>query len=211
MSKLAANALCMSLVATFAFGLVGCSKQAGSDASNGGAAVATSVAGAASAAQVAQPVQPEPSDGGVQYAQVVSVTPVGQAAGAPQQVCHDEVIYKKVPPKDEHRIAGTAIGAVAGGLLGHLVGHGKGNTLATVAGAVGGGYAGNRIEANRQDHNVQAETVHRCSTVANAGGTIAAYDVTYVYNGVTRTTRMDHDPGNQVQVEQGVVVVSDAH
>jgi uncharacterized protein YcfJ len=40
---------------------------------------------------------------------------------------------------------------------------------------------------------------------------LSAYDVTYVYNGVTRTTRMDHDPGNQVQVEQGVVVVSDAH
>ncbi len=214
MSKLAVNALCMSLVATFAFGLAACSKQAGSDANNAGAAIATSVAGAASTAQAtppAQPDQPPPSDGGTQYAQVVSVTPVSQVAGAPQQVCHDEVIYKKVPPKDEHRIAGTAIGAVAGGLLGHLVGSGKGNTLATVAGAVGGGYAGNRIEANRQEHNVKAETVRRCSAVANAGGNIAAYDVTYVYNGVTRTTRMDHDPGNQVQVVQGVAVVSDAH
>jgi uncharacterized protein YcfJ len=213
MSKLAVNAWCISLAATFALGLAACSKQAGSDANNAGAAVASSVAGAASTAQAAQPDQPPPSDGGAQYAQVVSVTPVTQDAGSgpPQQVCHDETVYKKVPPKDQHRIAGTAIGAVAGGLLGHLVGGGKGNTLATVAGAVGGGYAGNRIEANSQEHNVRAETVRRCTTVANAGGNIVAYDVTYVYNGVTRTTRMDHDPGNQVQVEQGVAVVSDAH
>jgi uncharacterized protein YcfJ len=212
MSKLVVNALCMSLVSTFAFGLTACSKQASTDAGGTGAAVATSVAGAASAAQVAQPVQAGQVDtSGAQYAQVVSVTPVQQDAGAPQQVCHDETVYKKVPPKDEHRIAGTAIGAVAGGLLGHMIGGGKGNTLATVAGAVGGGYAGNRIEASEQNHNVKAEVVRRCTTVANPGGNIVAYDVTYVYNGVTRTTRMDHDPGNQVMVQQGVVVVSDAH
>jgi uncharacterized protein YcfJ len=212
MSTLVVKVLCMSVMATFVLGALGCSKQASSDANTAGVAAASSVAGAGSVAQPPQPGQsPPPPDGGAQYAQVVSVTPVSQVAGAPQQVCHDEVIYKKVPPKDEHRIAGTAIGAVAGGLLGHMVGSGKGNTLATVAGAVGGGYAGNRIEANRQDHNVKAETVHRCTTVANAGGNITAYDVTYVYNGVTHTTRMDHDPGNQVQVEQGVTVVSDAH
>lgn len=214
MSKLVVKALCMSLVGTFALGLTACSKQAGTTADNAGAAAASSVATASSAAaaQVAgQAGQPQSAVGGALYAQVVSVTPVNQDAGPPQQVCHDETVYKKVPPKDQHRIAGTVIGAVAGGLLGHMVGGGKGNTLATVAGAAGGGYAGNRIEANAQDHNVKAEVVHRCTTVANPGGNIAAYDVTYVFNGVTRTTRMDHDPGSQVMVQQdGVVAVSNA-
>jgi len=37
-----------------------------------------------------------------------------------------------------------------------------------------------------------------------------AYDVKYQYNGVTRTVRMDHDPGDRVEVQEGVVSVSDA-
>jgi uncharacterized protein YcfJ len=209
MSKLAFKAFCISLMATFALGLAACSKQASLDAGNAGAAPAASVDGAA---QVTQPTQsPLPGGDDAQYAQVVSVTPVRQVAGQTQQVCHDEVVTRKVPPKDQHRIAGTAIGAVAGGLLGHMIGGGRGNTLATVAGAVGGGYAGNRIEASRQEHNVQSTVVHRCSTVESSSSNIVAYDVTYVYNGVTRTTRMDHDPGNRVRVEQSVEAVSDAH
>ncbi|GLQ45476.1 hypothetical protein GCM10007862_05270 [Dyella lipolytica] len=209
MTKLALKALCISVIATFALGLAACSKQASFDAGTAGAAPAASVDGAAQATQPAQ--SPPPGSDDAQYAQVVSVAPVRQAAGQPQQVCHDEVVTRKVPPKDEHRIAGTAIGAVAGGLLGHMIGSGKGNTLATVAGAVGGGYAGNRIEASRQEHNVQSTVVHRCTTVESSSSNIVGYDVTYVYNGVTRTTRMDHDPGNRVRVEQGVMAVSDAH
>lgn len=204
MSKLALKALCISVVATFALGLAACSKQASFDPGTAGAAPAASVDGAAQAA-------PPPNGDDAQYAQVVSVTPVRQVAGQPQQVCHDEVVTRKVPPKDQHRIAGTVIGAVAGGLLGHMIGGGRGNTLATVAGAAGGGYAGNRIEASRQEHNVQSTVVHRCSTVESSSSNIVGYDVTYVYNGVTRTTRMDHDPGSRVRVEQGVEAVSDAH
>jgi uncharacterized protein YcfJ len=75
---------------------------------------------------------------------------------------------------------------------------------------IGGGYAGKKIEESHQQANVQSEVVHRCSTVANTSSNIVGYDVTYVYNGVTRTTRMDHDPGNRVRVEQSVSVVSDA-
>jgi len=63
-------------------------------------------------------------------------------------------------PRDEHRVAGTAIGAVAGGLLGNQIGHGRGNTLATVGGAVAGGYAGNRIQAHQQARHYHYE--RRC-------------------------------------------------
>jgi uncharacterized protein YcfJ len=216
MSKLVVNALCMGLAASFALGLTACNRQASADANNAaGAAAVDSTAGAAQAVQPGQqpgqPIQapPQAGDDG-SYAQVVSVTPVRQDVSNPQQVCHDVVVNRTVPPKDQHQIAGTAIGAVAGGLLGHMVGHGKGNTIATVAGAIGGGYAGKKIEESHQQANVQSEVVHRCSTVANTSSNIVGYDVTYVYNGVTRTTRMDHDPGNRVRVAQSVSVVSDA-
>ena len=106
---------------------------------------------------------------------------------------------------------GAIIGAVAGGVLGNQVGGGKGKTLATVAGAVGGGYAGNRIQASRQPAQVSSTVERKCETVNNTSSKIVGYDVRYEYNGVTRTVRMDHDPGDRVQVQEGVTAVSDAH
>jgi len=124
-------------------------------------------------------------------------------------VCEDVQVRHK-GSKDNHRILGTGVGAVAGGLLGHQVGGGKGKTLATVAGAVGGGYAGNRIQASRQHGQVTSSVERKCNTVNNPTTKIVGYDVRYTYNGVTRTVRMDHDPGDRVQVQEGVTAVSDA-
>lgn len=195
MSKLVIKTLCAAIAVVAVAGLTGCSHQANADPALD-----------ASQQQQQQPVQ----NAGPQYAQVTSVTPVHSSVSNPHQVCQDVVVNHTEPPKDQHNIAGTAIGAVAGGLLGHMVGHGKGNTLATVAGAVGGGYAGNRIENAHHQSQVTSTTEHECKTVNDTSDRIVGYDVQYVYNGVTRTTRMDHDPGNRVQVQEGVTSVSDA-
>ncbi|MEP6897401.1 MAG: glycine zipper 2TM domain-containing protein [Rhodanobacter sp.] len=80
-----------------------------------------------------------------------------------RQVCHDVRVQDRA--KDNHRIAGTAIGAVAGGLLGHQVGGGKGKTLATVGGAVAGGYVGNRVQKNHQDNHAGYHIERRCHDV----------------------------------------------
>ncbi len=193
MSRLVISALNLGLGAVLAVGLTACNRDANADGGVGGMASQSAEAGA-------------------KYARVVSVTPVREQASAPQQVCHDEVVTQHAPVKDQHQIAGTAIGAVAGGLLGNQIGGGKGRTLATVAGAIGGGYAGHEIQKNRQENNVVSSTQRRCNTVAGKGGDkIIGYDVAYEYNGVTRTIRMDHDPGDRVQVQEGVVAVSDAH
>lgn len=194
MSKLVTTALNLGLGIALATGLTACNKDANAD---GGVGMAASGESSAAAPK---------------YGRVVSVTPVRDTASAPKQVCKDEVVTQRAPVKDQHQIAGTAIGAVAGGLLGNQVGGGKGRTLATVAGAVGGGYAGHEIQKNHQENNVTSSVQRRCQTVAGAGGDkIVAYDVAYEYNGVTRTVRMDHDPGDRVQVQEGVVAVSDAH
>lgn len=192
MNRLMVNVLNIAIAAALATSLSACNRSADAGASNGAADAGAS------------------ADTAAKYAQVVSVDPVRSTANNPQEVCHDETVTHTAPPKDQHRIAGTAIGAVAGGLLGHMVGGGKGNTLATVAGAVGGGYAGNRIEASRQHAQVTSSVERKCSTVNNTSSKIVGYDVRYVYNGVTRTVRMDHDPGDRVQVQEGVTAVSDA-
>lgn len=189
MNKLMVNVLNIAIAAALVTGLSACNRNADAGIANG---AADSGAGAA-------------------YGKVVSVDPVHSTVNHPRQVCHDETVTHSAPPKDQHRIAGTAIGAVVGGLVGHQVGGGKGKTLATVAGAVGGGYAGNRIEASRQHAQVTTSVERKCTTVNNTSSKIVGYDVRYVYNGVTRTVRMDHDPGDRVQVQEGVTAVSDAH
>ncbi|WEN14076.1 glycine zipper 2TM domain-containing protein [Rhodanobacter sp. AS-Z3] len=188
MNRMTLNVLNIAIAAVLATGISACNKNA--DAG---------VAGAGTSA-----------DAGVKYAKVTSVEPVRSTVNNPKQACHDETVTSTAPPKDEHRIAGTAIGAVVGGLLGNQVGGGKGKTLATVAGAVGGGYAGNRIEAKNQHGQVTSSVERKCETVNNSSSKIVGYDVRYEYNGVTRTVRMDHDPGDRVEVQEGVTAVSAA-
>ena len=202
MSRLIVSALNLGLGAALAIGLSACNRDASAD--NG--LTAAPETGSTPAGAPAPAAAPAPK-----YGRVVSVDPVRQEAGAPRQVCHDEVVTHRAPVKDQHQIAGTAIGAVVGGLVGNQVGGGKGKTLATVAGAVGGGYAGHEIQQNRQENNVTSNVQRRCTTVTDsAPAKIVAYDVRYEYNGVTRSVRMDHDPGDRVEVQEGVVSVSDA-
>ena len=194
MSRLVVSALNIGLGAALVFGLSACNRDANADGGVGTAA------------------QQGATQDGPAYARVVSVTPVRGAPSAPRQECHDETVTQRAPVKDTHQIAGTAIGAVVGGLLGNQVGGGKGRTLATVAGAAGGGYAGHEIQKNHQDNNTVSNVQKHCTTVNdNSPGQVVAYDVSYEYKGVTRTVRMDHDPGDRLQVQEGVVAVSDAH
>lgn len=95
---------------------------------------------------------------------VVDAPAQAQARRSQHQVCRD-VETKEIQSKDNNRLIGTGVGAVAGGLLGNQVGGGKGKTLATVAGAVGGGYAGNQIQKNHQDKNARYETHRECHWV----------------------------------------------
>ncbi|TCV97553.1 uncharacterized protein YcfJ [Luteibacter rhizovicinus] len=194
MSRLMISALNVGLGAAMVFGLSACNREASADAGVGGSMGSTSAAAA-----------------GPKYGRVVAVDPIREAASAPRQECHDEVVTTRAPVKDQHQIAGTAIGAVAGGLLGNQIGGGKGRTLATVAGAVGGGYAGHEIQQNRQENNTVSSTRRRCTNVpGSTEQRVVAYDVKYEYNGVTRTVRMDHDPGDRVEIQEGVIAVSDA-
>ncbi|HXO99467.1 MAG TPA: glycine zipper 2TM domain-containing protein [Luteibacter sp.] len=203
MSRLKISVLNAGLGAALVLSLSACNRDANADVANAPAPAAAPVA----AAEPPPPAEPA----GPKYGRVVSVDPIRQAASSPQRECHDEVVTRRAPVKDQHQIAGTAIGAVAGGLLGNQIGGGKGRTLATVAGAVGGGYAGHEIQERRQETNTVTSTVRKCSTVsAGSSDKIVAYDVRYEYKGVTRTVRMDHDPGDRVEVQEGVSVVSDA-
>ncbi|MFC3549585.1 glycine zipper 2TM domain-containing protein [Lysobacter cavernae] len=78
-----------------------------------------------------------------------------------QPRCYDVEVQRPKEVKDEHKVTGTALGALAGGLLGNQVGGGSGKKVATAAGAVGGAFAGRKIQENQQN---KTETVieRRC-------------------------------------------------
>lgn len=135
------------------------------------------------------------------YADVIAVDPIYQTVSNPHEECQDVPVTQHREPRDQHNIAGTAIGAIAGGLLGNQVGGGKGKTLATIAGAAGGGYAGNRVQNHVQSDRTSTRTEHRCTTVDGSTQKIIGYNVEYEYNGRTRTVRMNSHPGDRVEVD----------
>ena len=65
------------------------------------------------------------------------------APAAPAEECWDEEVTVQLDPKDEHAIAGTAVGAVVGGAIGKDVGD---RDLTTAAGAAAGAFIGRKIQ-----------------------------------------------------------------
>src|SRR5688500_17551550 len=65
------------------------------------------------------------------------------ATAAPAQECWDEEVAVTADPKDEHRIAGTAVGAVVGGAIGKDIGD---RDITTAAGAAAGALIGRKIQ-----------------------------------------------------------------
>lgn len=143
-----------------------------------------------------------------EYAMVTNVEEIKQTVNTPREVCQDVAVTRKAPVKDEHKVAGTAVGAVVGGLLGNQIGGGRGKTLATVAGAAAGGYAGNKVQGNIQDKDTYTTTERRCETVTDSHENVVGYKVTYMLGDKESTVRMDEKPGSRIPVENGQLVLN---
>jgi uncharacterized protein YcfJ len=140
-------------------------------------------------------------------ADVVAIKEVMQTVNTPREECQDVQVQKQAPVKDSNRVTGTVIGGVAGGVLGHQIGGGKGKTLATVAGAAGGAYAGNQIQKNMQEKDVETTTERRCRTVNETSKKLVGYDVTYRLAGKEGMVRTSFKPGPTIPVKDGELVL----
>lgn len=141
-------------------------------------------------------------------AEVVAVKDVMETVVTPREQCENVQVQRQAPVKDQHRIAGTAIGGLAGGLLGSTIGGGSGKTVATVAGAVAGGYAGNQVQKNLQRKDVVSSVEQRCRTVQETSQKRVGYDVTYRLDGKDGTVRTSFKPGPTLPVKNGQVVTT---
>ena len=97
----------------------------------------------------AQPAAPRPA-----------AQPARQAAPQPAPVAAVEPPAPEVTencvegPKDQHAIAGTALGAVVGGALGKEVGD---SDLSTAAGAAAGAFIGRRLQRRMQENRAEQQ------------------------------------------------------
>lgn len=146
---------------------------------------------------------------GPDYADVVAVEPINETIKTPRQECRDVTVTRQRPVKDQHQIAGTAIGAVVGGLLGNQIGGGSGKKIATAAGAVGGGYAGNKVQENMQASDTYTTTENRCKTVTDTSQKLVGYNVKYELDGKVSQIRMSEDPGSRIPVKDGKLMLSE--
>lgn len=141
-------------------------------------------------------------------AEVISSKASSKTVKVPRQECHAEQVTHTKPVKDEHRLAGTGIGAVVGGLLGSRIGGGNTRIVTGVAGAAAGGYAGNTIQQKMQQGDTYTTTEQRCVTVYDSHEEPTGYDVVYMLDGKRHHVHMDHDPGHEIPVRDGQIDVS---
>jgi len=142
------------------------------------------------------------------FAEVLAVEPIKETIKTPREVCKEVAVTRQRPVQDQHKIAGTVIGAVAGGLLGNQIGGGNGKKIATVAGAAAGGYAGNKVQGSMQAGDTYTTMETRCSTVTDVEDKIVGYDVKYDLAGKVGQVRMDRDPGSTIPVRDGQLMLS---
>lgn len=141
------------------------------------------------------------------YAEVLAVKEAKEVVSTPRRQCDQVVVQKQAPVQDERRVAGTVVGGLAGGLLGSTIGGGSGQKVATVAGAAAGAYAGNQVQKNLQQKDRVSVTETRCKTVTERSERSLGYDVSYRLKGKEDVVRMSFDPGKQIPVRNGQLVL----
>ena len=141
------------------------------------------------------------------HADVINVTEIKENQRIPREVCEQVAVTHQQPARDQHQILGSVAGAVIGGVLGNQVGGGNGRKLATVAGAAAGGYAGNKVQERMQQGNTYTTTEQRCNTVYDNKEKVVGYQVEYRIGERTGSVKMDHDPGDQIPLQDGELVL----
>lgn len=121
----------------------------------------------AQAAPRPAPAQPAPRPA----AQPRPAQPVAAPAAppAPVEECWDEEVTVTEEPKDQHAIAGTALGAAVGGAIGNEV---SDRDASKLAGAAAGAFIGRRLQRRMQENREEARTTttieRRCGPPGSA-------------------------------------------
>ena len=144
-------------------------------------------------------------------ARVTQVRPIYRTieTSRPHRECYQEEVSRPVQSSNHGNNAlGMIVGGALGGALGHNISRHHRDT-ATIAGAVIGSAIGHDVSSNKhrgRDRGYSQGYEERCHTVSErySEEQLDGYRVTYRYQGQTFSTRMDHDPGDWMQVRISV-------
>lgn len=131
----------------------------------------------------------------VEYATVVSATPVVVSVPVARRQCADE--QQLVQPRQSG--AGAVLGAIVGGVIGHNVGAGMGRAAATGVGVIAGAVIGDQVEANTAQP--YPTTVRNCRSSSMLEQRTVGYDVQYDYAGQRYSTRLPRYPGPRMAID----------
>ena len=149
-------------------------------------------------------------------ARVMAVEPVYRtvAYSVPVEECRLVDVPVNEPSDGYRSYTAPIVGAIIGGAIGNAVGHNKTNKkVGTAVGAVLGGTIGRDIGRRNAESRGYRRVAYRTEEICETRhetreeAQLDGYDVTYRYAGQTHTTRMDHDPGNYLQVRVRVTPV----
>lgn len=141
---------------------------------------------------------------GRDYARVLRVEPLVERVrvSVPVEQCWTE--ERVVGGYRADRTGAAIVGGAIGAILGSQIGHGDGRRAATLGGAVAGAAVGSELARNaqRRGEAPRVEAVERCRTryEDRYDEQVAAYRVTYVYNGRREVTELPYDPGRYIRV-----------
>ena len=146
------------------------------------------------------------------YAKVVDVEPIVRVVrvSSPERRCCDEEVTHYAPaPREPGSYTPMILGGIVGGLVGNQFGSGRGNTALTAAGALLGASVGRDRAFPRGVGRRHAAIERRCQVTEafREEERVDGYRVTYSYQGRSFVTRMDHDPGPEMQVRVSVAPV----
>ena len=111
-------------------------------------------------------------------------------------------VTRQRPVKDQHQIAGTAIGAVVGGLLGNQIGGGPSRRSPPWPAPSAAATPATRCRKACRSVTPYTITETRCSTVHDSSEKVVGYDVKYMLDGKAGQIRMERDPGSQIPVDK---------
>ena len=144
-------------------------------------------------------------------ARVTQVQPVYRIVetSRPHRECYQEEVHR---PVQSSRHGNNAVGMIVGGALGGALGHNISRNhrdTAMIAGAVIGSAIGHDVSSHNnrgRDRGYSYGYEERCHTVSErySEERLDGYRVTYRYQGQTFSTRMDHEPGDRIQVRISV-------
>jgi uncharacterized protein YcfJ len=140
------------------------------------------------------------------FARVVHVEPLYERVRfvVPVEHCWDERRVRAGYGTD--RTGATLLGGAVGAIVGSTIGQGDGRRAATVGGALVGAVIGSELGRDNGYREVRHETVRRCEVrdEVRHEERVAAYRVTWVYNGRREVSRLAYDPGRYLPVAVNV-------